>query len=363
MRVAISGTREVSREDSPIIEDHMMEVLSERPAEILFGGARGADTIALAAACTALAGVRPPKLVVIVPKRLKDQPVEAQEWARECADEILELQLPRLDTEAYRRRNRELVARADVLVAFWDGRSGGTRMTIGLAEAAGIRVEIVPLLGASPSLGTPASGPFSPIAAFDAPWPHWLFGPTPSVGMPVVTLGSYMSAVEGLDRLSQFVRATKARTVNPSETRYWAEVAAAVISARPELRDAASIVPMPRRVPGQPNDMAEFVARISAETGKADGTGLLVRVEEPIGGKVRARRERFLAEEHARTMAVDFEHPVAYQLEPGSKVLLLDNVLAFGGTLEGARRTFARDLPGVDLMGFAALVSGDYVLA
>lgn len=360
MRIAISGIRDLSQWDLPVIEDHMMEVLSERVDQIVFGGARGTDTVALAAACAALAGVRPPKLVVVVPKRLKDQPIEAQEWARECADEIIELQAPRLSTEAYRRRNKELISRADALVAFWDGSQGGTGMTIALAQEAGIPVEIVPLLGQSTTLGAPAPAPYKPSAAFDKPWPHWLFKATPAVGISVITLGFYMSAVEGLDRLTQFVRATKAGTVSPEETRYWANVAAAVIAERPELKDAVALVPVPRRMPGQPNDMADFVSRIAGETGKLDGTGLLVRVEEPLGGEFRARRERFSAEEHARTMSVDLEHPLARQLSPGSKMILMDNVLTFGGSLEGAHRTLVRDLPDLELTGFTALVSGDY---
>jgi predicted Rossmann fold nucleotide-binding protein DprA/Smf involved in DNA uptake len=152
-RVAISGIRDVSRRDLPVIEDRIAEILSERPDQMLFGGARGTDTVALAAAYAALAGVRPPRLIVIVPKRLRDQPIEAQKCARECADEIIELQASRLSTEAYRRRNKELVSRADVLVAFWDGNSGGTGMTIALAEEAGVPVKIVPLLGQSAAFG------------------------------------------------------------------------------------------------------------------------------------------------------------------------------------------------------------------
>jgi hypothetical protein len=61
-------------------------------------------------------------------------------------------------------------------------------------------------------------------------------------------------------------------------------------------------------------------------------------------------------------MAIDFEHTAADRLEPGSHVILLDNVLTYGGTLEGARLAFLRDLPGLALTGFPLLVSGDYSL-
>lgn len=359
MRVAISGIRNVSRRDLVVIENAISRVLADRPSEIIFGGARGTDTVALAAACAVLQGKRPPKLVVVVPKRVRDQPISAQDWIRECADEVVELQAARLNTEAYRRRNKQMVSRADLLLAFWDGRSTGTRMTIGLAEDAGIPVEIIPLAGESgarSSLHGVGSGP----TKRDSPWPHWSFRPTPTVGMPMVAFGFYMAAAEGLDRLSQFVRATKGGMVSPKETRYWANVVAQTIEANPELREAKAIVPIPRRRPGAPNDMAQFIQIVSSETGKLNGTDLLVRVEEPGGGELRAYRERFTPEEHQRTMAVDLEHLVADRLEPGSRVILLDNVVTYGGTLEGARQAWLRDVPEVEPTGVTLLSSGDY---
>jgi hypothetical protein len=153
MRIAVSGVRDLSPHDLPVIEGIISDIIFEGPEELLFGGARGTDTVALASACATLGGIRPPRLTVIVPRRLKDQPLEAQEWARECADEIIEIKSPRLDTEAYRRRNQALIRRADGLVAFWDGHSGGTGMTIDLAGKAGIPVEIIEILGLSPEMG------------------------------------------------------------------------------------------------------------------------------------------------------------------------------------------------------------------
>jgi uncharacterized phage-like protein YoqJ len=147
MNIAVSGVRDLSPYDLPVIEGVISDVIFEGPEELLFGGARGTDTVALASACTTLEGKRPPKLTVIVPRCLKDQPLEAQEWARKCADEIIEIKSPQLDTEAYRRRNQALVNKADRLVAFWDGQSSGTGMTIDLARKAGIPVEIIKVLG------------------------------------------------------------------------------------------------------------------------------------------------------------------------------------------------------------------------
>lgn len=152
MKVAVSGIRDLSEGDLPIVEIAVADILSEKPEEIFFGGARGADTVALAAACAILEGHRPPKLTVIVPRRIADQPAEAREWISECADQVIELHAPRLDPEAYRARNKEMLRRADSLVAFWDGRSSGTGMTIELAHAAGLPVEVIPVRGLSHGL-------------------------------------------------------------------------------------------------------------------------------------------------------------------------------------------------------------------
>jgi len=362
MKVAISGIRDLSPFDLPVVEGVMADIISEHPSEIIFGGAIGADTVALAAACAILEGKRPPKLTVIVPKRLQDQPLVAQEWAKECADEVIELKAPRLDHEAYRRRNLAMIRRADGLVAFWDGVSGGTGMTIDLAREAGIPIEIIGLSGPSSGLGNSEPSGHKPISAYKTPWPHWVYAPTKSVGMQVTTLGFYMAAVEGLDRLTQFIRATKAGTVRASETNYWGTVAANVISSRPELSDAMAILPVPRRVPGRPNDLSNLVARIANETGKINGTGLLIRTEEPAGGEFKGGRDRFTADEHTRTISIDQEHNSYDLLKGRSKVILMDNVLTFGGTLEGSRRALLRDLPDIVPTGFSMLISGDYSL-
>lgn len=362
MKIAVSGMRDIVPADYPIIEIQIADILSEHPEEILFGGARGADTVALAAACAMLGVIRPPKLIVIVPKRVKDQPPEAQEWISECADEVVELKAARLDGRAYWQRNKALISRADGLVAFWDGRSGGTGMTIRLAEEMGKPVHISFLSGSSYSLGDNAR-PYKATSSHEHPWSHWVFAATPAVQMPVTTLGFYMAAVQGLDRLTQFIRATKAETVSALETKYWGDVAAAVISSRLELNDAAIIVPVPRRVPGRRNDLGALVARICSETGIQDGTDLLLRVEEPVGGEMKAGRMRFPSEEHGRTIAVDPEHRLANLVSADTKVILLDNVTTFGGSLEGSRQALVRDVPGIEPVGFSMLVSGDYAIS
>ena len=145
--IAITGIRDLARSHLAVVDLAVAELVGGRPDAVLFGGARGTDTVALAAAWAALQGVRPPRLIVIVPARLRDQPPEARAWARRCADEIVELKAPALDRKAYHARNAEMVRRADGLLAFWDGRAGGTQRTIELAEDARIPVETVRLLG------------------------------------------------------------------------------------------------------------------------------------------------------------------------------------------------------------------------
>jgi predicted Rossmann fold nucleotide-binding protein DprA/Smf involved in DNA uptake len=48
------------------------------------------------------------------------------------------------DPERGKARNRRLISMCDVLVAFWDGESSGTRMTIDSAIDAGKEVHVYP---------------------------------------------------------------------------------------------------------------------------------------------------------------------------------------------------------------------------
>lgn len=90
--------------------------LPSRPSEIISGGAVGVDT--LAAEYAQANGI---SLTIIKP-----------------------------DYEHYGRRaphvrNREMVMRADWVLAFWDGKSKGTESSINQARRLGKRVEIVRL--------------------------------------------------------------------------------------------------------------------------------------------------------------------------------------------------------------------------
>ena len=141
MIVAITGHRDLHDASVPVVERTMAH---EAPTatEIRFGGAIGVDTAALEACCFLRQEVWP-ELIVIVPCRVADQPKAARAVIKSCADEVIELDLPREGCSSL-RRNDALLKGADRLVAFTDGRTtGGTWYTIQKARELGIEVEIV----------------------------------------------------------------------------------------------------------------------------------------------------------------------------------------------------------------------------
>ncbi|MFJ8230078.1 hypothetical protein ACIQ9E_08985 [Streptomyces sp. NPDC094448] len=100
------------------------------------------------------------RLVVVVPSRdyraAKVKPGHAELFDRlhGAAAEVVVLPNETADRAAYEAANRELLARAERLVAVWDGtppsgKGGGTADTVLEAQAAGIPVDIVWPEGAS----------------------------------------------------------------------------------------------------------------------------------------------------------------------------------------------------------------------
>nr|EIF91230.1 hypothetical protein [Streptomyces tsukubensis NRRL18488] len=100
------------------------------------------------------------RLVVVVPSRdyraAKVKPGHAELFDRlhGAAAEVVVLPNETADRTAYESANRELLARAERLVAVWDGtppsgKGGGTADTVLEAQAAGIPVDIVWPEGAS----------------------------------------------------------------------------------------------------------------------------------------------------------------------------------------------------------------------
>jgi hypothetical protein len=136
MIVAITGSRSVTAADAAHVERIVEALVYEvRPAEIIFGGATGVDTIALASAQHhrshhgGTVRAHRSRLVVIVPDVVAVQPHEAREAIRLYADEVVELRqrITRDDGwAAYHARNHAMCDRATHVLGFWNGdpRSG-----------------------------------------------------------------------------------------------------------------------------------------------------------------------------------------------------------------------------------------------
>ena len=118
MKLAVVGSRDFH--DYAWLEQCLLSVTGdEMPEAVVSGGARGADELA-----GRFAGERGIPLVVV--------PAEWDRFGRSAGP----------------MRNEKIVDLADVVVAFWDGRSRGTRDTLSRARRAGRRVVIFPCEGA-----------------------------------------------------------------------------------------------------------------------------------------------------------------------------------------------------------------------
>jgi hypothetical protein len=129
------------------------------PKEIRFGGALGWDSLALRMADAYFLGSPArPRLVVYCANRVVDLPTEAAQAVSRIGPDLVELRLVDAGAawpEALLRRNVAMLvggrmeagkpvagAPADVLLAAWDGRSGGgTAHCRGEAVRRGIRVD------------------------------------------------------------------------------------------------------------------------------------------------------------------------------------------------------------------------------
>jgi adenine/guanine phosphoribosyltransferase-like PRPP-binding protein len=284
--------------------------------------------VALAAVC----GTRQ-STHVYVPFTLDDQPVEAREVVRRCATHLVEMRLPRVKS-SYLARNSALLEGAWRLVAFTDGKeTGGTAWTINRARKMGVAVSVVPVM---------RSG--APLGALEAAW-----GP-PRFSGPVFAYRAYVSARHGrADSTSDLIRRMKVGAVVASAVDGLAGELAAFAQREPELATVEAVVAMPRRMPGIVSDLEPLAAALAWRLRVVYLPGWLARVVEPTGGRVKAFRVRFSPEEHARTLRV---------VGPARprRVLVLDNVLSFGGSMEGALRAVIRDA-GAQVAGLAALYS------
>ncbi|WP_077071305.1 DUF2493 domain-containing protein [Mailhella massiliensis] len=112
MKLAVVGSRDF--QDYAWLEHCLLRVFRVEELEaVISGGARGADGLA-----ARFAAAHQLPLVVI--------PADWKRYGRKAGP----------------IRNTEIVARADAVAAFWDGKSPGTRDTITKARNAGLRVEV-----------------------------------------------------------------------------------------------------------------------------------------------------------------------------------------------------------------------------
>ena len=114
VKMAIVGSRNTGTVDFSLVMDELRQRVKNPITEIISGGAKGYDTMAAA-------------------------------WAILRGISVTEL---RPDYQKYGRaatfiRNRAIVDSADIVVAFWDGKSRGTKYTIDYAEKKNKEIIIV----------------------------------------------------------------------------------------------------------------------------------------------------------------------------------------------------------------------------
>lgn len=150
-RVAITANRLLIPSDHEIIAIQMAKLMTDPLVEaIYFGGAIGGDTVALQA-CLDMTFLDRPKLIVVVPFKLSDQP-KITRSVSEQADELIELGNPITVSDGYRSyhiRNEFMCDHSSKIVAFWNKstKPSGTAACIRYALKTKKEVEIVEIKG------------------------------------------------------------------------------------------------------------------------------------------------------------------------------------------------------------------------
>ena len=330
--VAVTGIRDLDPTSIPDVELALADAMATAK-EVRFGGALGVDTVALRAAAR-LRGARRrvPRLVVYVPFRASDQPAAAR-GVIALADEVVELRLPR-SKWAYLRRNDKMLDGATRALAFTDGkRSGGTHYTAKKATDLGIPVTRVLVQSTTKENPVPVDLEFS---------------------RPVFGMLPYVSATEGDDPTSNVIRKIKAAVAEQDDVERLAEQIAEYIDSVPELAVADAIVPMPRRRPGVESDIWFLTLRVARATGKTFLSEWLERAKAPEGGTLKYRRMRFTPEQHAETMTAGAANAGWKGTRDPRRVIVLDNVITSGGTMQGAFSAIERDTTS-DAVGLGVL--------
>jgi uncharacterized phage-like protein YoqJ len=164
--LVITAHRDLADGDDLVIRKAMKEFIGYGEFDyIMFGGARGGDTFALAAALDLRnTSPKPLKLVVVVPDTLAAQPRET--WATtERADRIIELRHRITHEDGYwalHHRNEFMVDWAypeGRLLAFWNGEKSGTANAVFYARRMGMEDSVRTIK----SISREKKAPWTPI--------------------------------------------------------------------------------------------------------------------------------------------------------------------------------------------------------
>ncbi|MET9428211.1 hypothetical protein [Streptomyces sp. NPDC003036] len=148
--VTITGTRSTSHREAASYAELFAAYLgpfATSETHFYIGGAKGIDSLTL----LWLAGNSQPKITIVAPGTVEQQPAEARQAISRCRDridEVVELRAESLSTPAYFARNRWMVDRSDMVIGFpLDGPPGasGTWQTINHAAEHGKPRLIVPV--------------------------------------------------------------------------------------------------------------------------------------------------------------------------------------------------------------------------
>lgn len=155
---AVTGHMDLTPESVPLVREALQQLLAEHTRDELVGVsciAAGSDSL-FAEAVLAAGG----RLVAVIPsedyREAKVRPPHAKQFDRllSAAAEVVTMPFETANRTAYEAANRELLARADRLVAVWNGappggKGGGTADTVLEARDGGIPVDVVWPAGAA----------------------------------------------------------------------------------------------------------------------------------------------------------------------------------------------------------------------
>lgn len=148
--IAVTGHMDLTDSSVPLVRDALRETLKPYVDDLTGVScvAKGSDSM-FAEVVLELGG----RLVVIIPSKdyrqnkVKSDHADTFDRLREAADEVVVLDNETANRGAYEEANRELLRRADRLVAVWNGEpssgKGGTADTVDQARGVGVPVDVV----------------------------------------------------------------------------------------------------------------------------------------------------------------------------------------------------------------------------